>query len=1419
MANEKDIKKGDILKRLPKEVSKETEGRITPEDISEITDEINKIEDKKIKEQQERDAKELAKQKEKQDAVQEQTTSKVSPQPGAGVSKKVEEGTSKAEPKKPTEKSEKVVKEQTSPKLETEGEKYRYQSQDFRAAEMSDDKTKEKLLKLAKYKVETFEETSKYVDEMISLLGPEGAIQEVFALPDTDVKKVAVITEAAAMIVRDSRLDMQKALKEGDEKVYKEAEYRHEKGLMYIHQMSTIKRKGGQINSYTQKTYQKYPSVFQLSKKHELDAHVKNVMGKVIHSYTNENGESVDVTIQDAIDQVRENIKSQTEKVIEDELTDGVVEELKKRVSSLEEQVEKLKEQKDQKVSEKREKIKQAKKKFEEAKRKALGGKGEVSASLFGLTSSQIEGIGEMIAALIEMGYRNTDLIISTIYDELKGGINNLTKAQIKTIGREIDEFKSMHDSELDKSEQTRLQKLQTKLEQLQKGQENIEGKEKKEDSDEVKKLKEEIEKEKVLTAEKIREVVKDHYLGKSPYARTLAQTIAKKTGLSESESEIMAEVIEQRILDRIKPIVESEMTRFIKDAYKPKTEELRKKRREGKISEEELKELEKRIEQSKSQQEVNRIMKLFRLGKISDNHDFAKAFENKFGFRTLSSETKKQLDSIAEQLFNLENKNERKIKKQIESGVEKEFVINATHKQQMLRLQRKYNSILEANKKLNYALALREITSAIYIHILSGPLTFVRAFIGGYGSGAIGTGVYLLSNVHKPKALFEGFKAVWKALPSAYKLAVESRKTGINFYGESALKGEMSQESQGKYEQMMLSGLGSAFKNKEWLKVGYKSVGQLLKVIHALGSLDAFMNTVGGTFVGTVEKSKKEGLPSQYFDSVYEDIAKEDWNEYVNSIKETVENEEKSGKSFPRGKEYEIEFRIKDGIGLTGSRLTAKKTFITNRIQELRQNELGEYLEDGVNLSKDASLMGTPDGYAGLIFRKVRPALDIKQEDDVQTATTKLILNMVFKFVRITGQLSNKTLNNIPVLGLANAFLGGGYNHKTGEFDADFFKGKLRANPLLVKQRVANNLLITSTVLAAYLLMFDDDEEEGLKLKEDRPLDVRGFGLGYKENREKYENYQELSISFTKNEQGEFENYIRVNLLPEVAAFVSTIAVLSDYLKGDVSDKQLKEMKKSPLTNSMYKALGDNAKILTESSFSSVGRMVKQFMYEDNLWEGMANVGRGVIIDNTKPLVQPTIFRGIAKEFYKANNAKEKEAKEWDKFTQGLYGIDYYLEDNKTDVFGNEYPVEGDYERFMQEMFGKGTKRSEENKETVGLLYKFDKGVNVTKQKFSDMLSDSPKGFSVDTKIANRTVYIRYESFDDKIADEAQKIQEDRFKELVLKYYDSLDKVDSPEVLEDRLKSLQSSSIDYAKAQIVKKYKDTDKIKIIKKN
>jgi hypothetical protein len=418
-----------------------------------------------------------------------------------------------------------------------------------------------------------------------------------------------------------------------------------------------------------------------------------------------------------------------------------------------------------------------------------------------------------------------------------------------------------------------------------------------------------------------------------------------------------------------------------------------------------------------------------------------------------------------------------------------------------------------------------------------------------------------------------------------------------------------------------------------------------------------------------------------------------------------------------------------------------------------------------------------------------------------------------------MTGTVINKSVNNIPVLGIANAFIGPGWDPVNKEWNTSLL-GKWKANPELAKQRVALNALISTIFFAVMSEMFEfgDEDEDNFerlgnifnpkkwRLDPNRRIDIRGFGFGgmggAAKNRRFHEDWENISFSVTKDEDGRFTNYINTRLSTELAAVTSSVGVFADDFKNDASEDDIYSRMDSPKFSYTKRLISNNMRLFTESSFSSAGRIGKNFMMKEEFGDAFMNSVRGVFVDNTRSVVNPGAGQFITSFFTSSMGLNDPDYSEdmLVSIFRGGYGLDIALSDKeRTDVFGNLYPKSNDIESFV---YGLQEKRSEKFDKTVGLLYKFDQGLDIGKWRNNEMKNG--KTFSVPGKRGKE-----FRSMSDDVSSEALKIQEEYFRESVIKKYNRLNSIKERDDLNKAMKKLQTESKKKAKNEILKKYFD----------
>ena len=1275
-----------------------------------------------------------------------------------------------------------------------------------RAAEKSDDPEIKKLLnRIGKYNTKTNEGVTKYVEDLIKVLGPEGAYEYASTDPELNrMLKNAIIATSGLEIAMKGKSDLAKAQDSGNSQAEFEARERMIRGYDIMNQSALEKTISGQDIQYTRELYKKYPSMFQLALLQKFE---NSNSGELDTEYS-EDADGNIVTARESIENLQEKLQADVDTEVSAKM-DEILSRLKSTESeneSLRQEIEKMKADFEKKLGTKKQKVQKAKKKRSDAieKLRKAGKGGQASASIIGLNEEQIGAILDIVSSFVEEGVANTDIILTRTLKIVRDVTKNkgITKNHIKNIADTIDEFNAMVQMEIESGEKTAAD---------------------------------------LLRGEDLKDIVRSHYKGRHGYARTLAQSIMANTELDADTASAIASSIESELKSTIDGMVEKRLTEMLMNE-RATMADLKKKKMDGTISDSEMIDLNNRLKSSQNQKIEKKIIDAVNMGALSRGKDFQSAFERKFGFKNIPSSVRAKLISITDRIADLEMKAVKEITDAEGNVVD---TIDASYVEQVARLQKEFNTLLESQLPVNTAIVLREIVSAQYIGMLSNPKTFGRAFIGGYSSGFLGLIAFNMRNVTNVRALGAGYKAAIKSLPAAWSRARTARKTGYDFFQDNALKGDYNASRKSRVESYLFEGLGDGINSlydkeattpylKRLFHTSLKSAAQTLKVIHAIGALDAFMNTIGGSMVGATNEYKEHAKANRknptmnmtvtellqkkkVREAAYDSIANEEFKDLVSDITKQVKSEAKaSGKNVSESTiNSRVQKRLRDELGIRGSVTSSpKRTYKTRRIQELRENAMGRYFEVGIELSKDASLMGKPDGLVGMGIEKFQVNLNIKAEDNAFVASSKFVLNSLFKFVRMTGVVINKSVNNIPVLGIANVWIGPGWDPVNKEWDTSFL-GKKKANPELARQRTALNALISTMFFAVMTEMFEfgDEDEDNIerlgnifnpkkwKLDPNRRIDVRGFGFGGmsgpRKNVQFRENWENISFSITKDADGNFTNYMNTRLSTELAAVSASIGVFSDDFKSDASEDDIYERMDSPFSSYGKKIISNNMRLFTESSFSSVGRMSKNFMMEEEFVNAFYSSVRGVFVDNTRSVVNPGSAQFITSFFtsqMQLNSPDYQDNLIADIF-RGGYGLDYLISKReKTDLFGNPYPETNDINEFV---YGLTEKRSDQFDKTVGLLYKFDKGLDINKWNASTFKKS--KTFNYNKK--------EYRVTSDEIRDEIIDIQQEMFREKVLGRYEYLDSIEDRETLNKRMKKYQSQSKNKAKKTIWKKY------------
>jgi len=588
--------------------------------------------------------------------------------------------------------------------------------------------------------------------------------------------------------------------------------------------------------------------------------------------------------------------------------------------------------------------------------------------------------------------------------------------------------------------------------------------------------------------------------------------------------------------------------------------------------------------------------------------------------------------------------------------------------------------------------------------------------------------------------------------------------------------------------------------------------------------------------------KQKESEMVKDYFERAralrneYTGIAKEEYQSDLSNVTEEVEELIKLGKIKESDKANQIRIRMSEIVGLTTSKIDPEAHYVSTRVRELIEIQNEKIFQAAVSVVREATMQSLPDGILGKGVSALQGYTALKREDSVIPATLKLAFNSIFRFQRLMTLDVQKRMYSIPLLGIALATIGTGRDINTGEFidsSKDDVFAKYNANPLLAKQRIYKNLVITAASMIALALMYDfddDDEETGLlsdflggpsrwKLDPNRPIDIRGFGFGGALDKKISSNYLPLSFSTTKDEKGNFINYNETKQVAELAAIISFLGTFTDDTKGETEGFG-NRIDNSFLRYYLNSALNTATSAL-ESSFSSFGRYQKDYKRGKreggDSGSGMSEVVSGFLAGEIATLTNPTIVRHLTEVAKAAGDSPKTDS--YATFISKVFAnnplVDWTLP-NATDQFGNEIPQDVSLKKVIPWEYKKEMKDDPKFRTTVGLMYKFGKGLDIPYESMPEMKKNAEFKTSFTSNTGTKYTYT-FQVKDVEIQKEAQDKYKEELKSLMDKKYDYLNNIDNYDELNEEVGKIRTKAKNNAEMYIVKKYKN-DETKIIKK-
>ncbi len=1063
-------------------------------------------------------------------------------------------------------------------------------------------------------------------------------------------------------------------------------------------------------------------------------ASVVNNMNQKIQVALESESDVKGFTVSEEIEGLKSKIEQEVRKQIESE------------VESLKSEIEQLK-----KVKPGKARIAKGQKQISDALAEIKRIKGEngpvsVGATIVpGVSADMINAVGQLVAGYVNVGLGSAKAIINKVFKDLKEVEVGISKEDIAKIAERDSDFAKL-------SEEEQIEQFASK---------NIE-----------------------LALE-------DFFINGMSSKETLAGHLSEKLNIPISDAKRIASNLEKKVLGKVEELAKKELEKnlAITDDL---TEEEKARRRK---------------KQRESNKIVNKVSKSVMLGALS-NTDFRNAFATKYGFPEVTAEQMALLEDLVNDAKRFEKSGQRELHQ---------------------KTQRRINTELKKMKPKDADFYAGLIMELAYTNALSGINTQGNANIGAISTSmvhAIGKTLEQLSR-GRIGAVTYGLRGIGKSLKAASASAKEARRfnysrfTDHNVYMEGATDQQM-----GELEAEVTKGMGTYLRKVGPEKSLTENTKNILKSIRSvllqysrmnflLNASDAFLTTSFTEFNNAIEVYNKDtkdngikGIISNIVNrkQLIKELDKAMGYDNKAEIEAVVDNEIISEENKIDKEVDELSLTEKEAKREKKRRrdLTISKGYKSRRTQELMTNRRDRQIYDNaVKTARDWIMLSDPDGIFGMANESFKKFLKIEGKQTVFGKAWATFWGLNIMFSRMTAKTANAVMTSIPGLGLLPTIVG--YSKRADGSWKFRYKGKV--DPLLMKRRLVANALMTSTAAAAFAEMFEwDDDDEEYKLDPDRLIDVTVGGFGGTnavKNQQTFKNYSGygLAISFRTSPEEEFGPYRSIKYLPQALPAFAVLGNYADRTRGLGTEKKLAKFKGQ---EGIWKLInGPSASIavtqMLEGSFNSIGRTTKKISMSDseNFLEGLFTAGFDMITQPTKTITQPNFYRDLINESGMRGDVKKAYPRNLSgKLKYDYYGLDGAAE-NKTDIFGNEYPNQDKFSQWMH-----GTINSTYDNPEWKLIHKFPE-VTIT-----------PFRAKEDINISGRTFKIS----DEDVIKEYGELQKTTLKSMVTSpnVFSKLNKM-SPENLQLKFNKLRSKSIEKAKREIIKKYKDTDKLKKLK--
>ena len=740
-----------------------------------------------------------------------------------------------------------------------------------------------------------------------------------------------------------------------------------------------------------------------------------------------------------------------------------------------------------------------------------------------------------------------------------------------------------------------------------------------------------------------IQEVVKKHYSEQNIAMQTLAERLISDLGISGE----MAQEVQNRIEKEVKQIFEETRIKQIQKMLNLDSAGMPKK-----------------AANKANKQVIDRILEAINLGMLGDTH-FQELFSEKYGFKSLS---KKEIAKILHfnDLINL-HKGDPLARQYSQELMDYVATLKPSSAEKFYN-----NAIALVIKGLLTAISSTMMVTiplgsflAYKLHTipraLSNPMATIQAMAAFRKSGLKGMGFRDFVDVMRTgfSMLDEG-DAKWEEANQNVK--------GLNidyWIHHSVWEDFMAKAKEAKTDTERMKWAGISI-TRAWAKLAI--------VANYAKAFDVILNHRGEEMAFFIEEYndqlKARGQKVTHNFSQASDIAA--------AVKKLMGYDEET---VARLKE-EVEQDIADmrSRGETVGKGTAQ-VLLKDKMQSLRDADKSKRARQWV---KEATLMTPkPEGVSGAFYSEFNRITTIDETSGYIGGGFKFMFKMVFGlFLRISITFGQKAWEHIPGLGLVQGVF---WDYKPTPVDPKKPKGLQRWEIKMNDKKTRDRKLFSHALyaglapiaLAAAMFEWDDDEDR-LKLKEDRWIDITGYGTS------KYylkEQLAELNPDGTIRERKDHTIFLKINgrWQPILPSWLMPQLLATNAILGGMRDESLMEpsvFKDRNVYDFYTKYYDDIIFSVTELSWATIPKNIKSLTFAAMTGgpTGMAERFGQIALNPTRSIVYNNMLRDINNEIGAITGESVKTGSPLENLVKDVPLFDEMLLSDKFDTFG--YPV-----------------------------------------------------------------------------------------------------------------------------------------------